>query len=138
MLVINWVLHILQTAAVKPKCNLYMLCLLLAKNVTGTSSEQTSIRNMQGNILHTMRFKLGRKRLFCKSTEKNIHCYTGILHVFTNEVLPKHCIATTYLSCCLHNKPGMAKLNGKIMLIQPEETLVKLYQFPLQQPEFVI
>ena len=40
-------------------------------------------------------------------------------------------VVTTYLCCCL-----MVRFNGKIMLIQPEETLVKLYYIPLQQPEF--
>ena len=50
---------------------------------------------------------------------------------------PRYCrstVVTAYLSCL--SSKGMVGFNGKIVLIQPEETLVKLYYIPLQQPEF--
>ena len=40
-------------------------------------------------------------------------------------------VVITYLCCCLNGS-----CNVKIMLSQPEETVVKYYYFPLQQAEF--
>ena len=64
------------------------------------------------------------------TAQRNIHCYPASDTSRMN--YRQSTVVTTYLCCCL-----MVRFNGKIMLIQPEETLVKFYYFKLQQPEFL-
>ena len=71
-----------------------------------------------------------RKDYFLKA-QRNIHCYPAS-DAFSRMNYCQSTVVTTYLCCCL-----IVRFNVKTMLIQPEETLVKLYYFQLQQPEFL-
>lgn len=116
-----------QAVIFKPKDNfsVRMLCFLLAKKVTRNSSESIFIRNMQGNILHSSNSE--RKDYFVKA-QRNIHCHPAYTAAFSRM---NYCQSTALPACCCLRE-------GKTwcLLIQPEETLVKLYYFPLQQPQF--
>ena len=76
-----------------------------------------------------------RKDYFVKA-QRNIHCYPAYTFSRMN-YCQLSTVVTTYLCCCLNNK-RMVILNVKIMIIQPEETLVPAFltTFPCSSLNF--
>ena len=104
-----------QAAIFKPKYNFYMLPVFLTCEEQSREDQATRHLYETRRGIYSTQLKLRKKTLFCKSTEKYVHCYPAYTAAFSRMNYCRSTVVTTYLSCL--SSKGMVRFNGNITLI---------------------